>query len=274
VKSLRVVALGVVAGLLAVTGVARAASEFPAFSAPVVDAANVVPDGAEQQVDGELNDYQQRSGNQIAVAVVATTGDQSIEDYSIDLARAWGVGTKGEDNGVLLLIAFDDHKLRIEVGRGLEGTLTDLEADRIIRTQITPRLREGDVGGAVEVGTTAIRQALGDTSPGAAPVDAAPEDGVGASGASDIPWGLFVFGFIAVALTLGGLGRRRSRLGWATPLIYGPGALGGFRSGFGGGSNGFGGGGFGGGFGGGGGGGGFGGGGGGGFGGGGASGSW
>ena len=106
---------------------------FPDFTAPVVDQARVVPDDVEQRVGAGLQDYQRRSGNQVAVAVVRTTGRRSLEDYSIDLAREWGVGTKDKDNGVLLLIAYDDRKLRIEVGRGLEGTLTDLESGRIIR---------------------------------------------------------------------------------------------------------------------------------------------
>src|SRR5207248_6577093 len=99
-----------------------------------------------------------------------------VEDYSIDLARSWGVGQKGKDNGVLLLIAYDDHKLRIEVGRGLEGTLTDLQSGRIIREELTPRLRAGDVGGAIEAGTTAIRAALGDVDAnGQAPAVAQPQ---------------------------------------------------------------------------------------------------
>src|SRR5204863_1322930 len=98
-----------------------AAAKFPAFTAPVVDEAGVVPAASEQQLDAALQDYQSRSGNQIAVAVVKNTDGQSLEDYSIDLARRWGVGTKEKDNGVLLLIVWDKHELRIEVGRRLEG---------------------------------------------------------------------------------------------------------------------------------------------------------
>ena len=239
--------------------VAHAAEKFPKFTAPVVDAAGVVPDDAEQRVDAELNDYQSRTGNQIAVAVVKTTGSTALEDYSIDLARAWGVGQKGKDNGVLLLIAYDDHKLRIEVGRGLEGQLTDLQSGRIIRDDMTPRLRAGDVGGAIEIGTQDIRRELGDTSVGTpAPPPPEPEP---SRPSFNFGW-LFPLAFFLL-FALGGLGRRgrRRRWGWITPIFWG----GGWGSG-----GGFGGGGFGGG----GGGGGFGGGGGGGFGGGGASGGW
>ena len=258
-RRLAVVTIAMWAALAGIGAAADASPSKPAFTAPVVDAANVVPDGIEHQVDNELNDYQQRSGNQIAVAVIKTTGSQSLEDYSIDLARAWGVGTKTKDNGVLVLIAYDDHKLRIEVGRGLEGTLTDLQSGRIIRDQMTPRLKSGDVGGAIEAGTASIRVVLGDEQATAPPATHVTPT---TSPTGGIPWGLIVFAILAVSSIGGGFGRRRRRFGWATPLIYGQ-ALGGLtgfgrRGGFGGFSGG----------------GGFGGGGGGGFGGGGASGSW
>jgi uncharacterized protein len=192
--------------------------------------------------------------------VIKTTGSQSLENYSIDIARRWGVGTKDKDNGVLLLIAVDDHKLRIEVGRGLEGDLTDLQSGRIIREQLTPRLRRGDFGGAVEVGTQEIRRVLGDTQLGAPPTTGAPASNPKGSGTSAL-WILLPLAFVAASAI--GSGRRRGRrFGLGPPIFWG--------GGFGGG--GFGGGGFGGG--GSGGGGGFGGGGGGGFGGGGASGGW
>jgi uncharacterized protein len=233
-----------------------AKSSIPAFSAPVVDAAGVVPDDVERRVAAALLDYQTRSGNQVAVAVVKSTGDESIEDYTIDLAREWGVGQKGADNGVVLVIAYEDRKLRIEVGRGLEGTLTDLQSGRLIREQIVPRLRAGDVGGAVEQGAEGIRRELGDDQVGPAPPtpaapDEEPSNGVGA------------LGFI-VPLAIAGLvlSRRLGRGGgWGSPIFWGGGYSGSGWGGSGGGSGG----GFGGGFGGGGGGG---------FGGGGASGSW
>ena len=235
------------------------AQEFPGFNSPVVDAANVVPVQIEQRLNAALLDYQERSTNQIAVALVDTTGDQSIEDYTIDLAREWGVGTAEEDNGVLLLIAVEDREYRFEVGQGLEGDLTDSETGRIGRDHLVPRLRQGDYGGAVEVATQEIRRELGDDQVGAAPAPVAP-----AAEESDddggFPFlGLLFLGFFLFSV-IGGAGKRRRgrRWGIGAPIIWGGGFGGG---GFGGG----GGGGFGGGFGGGGGGG---------FSGGGSSGSW
>ena len=227
----------------------------PKFSAPVVDAAGVLDEQTEEALNAELLDYQDRTENQIAVALVDTTGGDSIEDYTIDLAREWGVGKKGDDNGAVLLLAIKDREMRIEVGRGLEGDLTDLESGRIIRDVLRPRLRAGDYGEAVGAGIAAIRVALGDTT-AAPPATVAPEPSGG--GETSPGWAsalvsLLIFGG---AFTAFGLQRRGRRWGMGGPIIWG--------GGFGGGS----------GWGGGGGGGGFGGGGGGGFGGGGASGDW
>lgn len=258
---------GVVAllGLLLVVGGAGrpvAAQEVPAFTAPVVDAAGVVPDEVESRVAAGLEDYRRRSGNQVAVAVVRTTGNRSLEDYTIDLAREWAVGERGKDNGVVLLIAYDDRRVRIEVGRGLEGELTDLESGRIIRERMVPLLRQGDVGAAVAQGTDAIRRDLGDTQVGELPPPPAAPEGDGGEGQGS--WWPFLF--VVPAFALSGLfGRRRRRSRWGgfgMPIFWGGGWGGG---GFGGGGFGGRGGGFGGGFGGGGGGG---------FGGGGASGDW
>lgn len=238
----------IVGVLMAIAIPARAAEPFPPFSQPVVDAAGVVPTVTEQQVDAELLDYQARSGNQIAVAVVKTTGDQSIENYAIDLARAWGVGQQATDNGILLVIANDDRKVRIEVGRGLEGDLTDLQSGRIIRERLVPLLKSGDVAGAVLQGTHAIRSELGDKQVAALP----PAPGEGTGGFGGWPYIGTVLGFGALA-AIGGR-RRGGRGGSGNAIVWGAalaalqgvgGGMGGRRGGdgFGGGGGGFGGGG-------------------------------
>ena len=234
-------AASAVLGALVLLGCSSGEGEsLPDFTAPVVDEAGEVPDDVQRAVDAELESYQRRSGRQIAVAVVDSTGDASIEDYSIDLAREWGVGTEGDDDGVLLLLAYDDRRLRIEVGRGVEGELTDLEAGRIIREQLRPRLQADDVGGAVRAGTQAIRVALGDDTASAPVAPPTTDERRGRDGVGFPVWVVpLVFLFLG---GLGGIGRRRGG-SWVGPMVLG-GMLGGMgRGGFGGGGGGFGGGG-------------------------------
>jgi uncharacterized protein len=214
---LLLVLFGAFAIAASVSTTSFAAEEFPEFTNHVVDAAGVVPDGVEQQTDGELASYQERTGSQIAVAVIETTGDASLEDYTIDLAKEWGVGSAEDDNGVLLLIAVEDRKLRIEVGEGIEGELTDLESGRIIRDDITPLLREGDYGGAVLTGTRSIRRAVGDTDvpPVSAPTSRSPDS-------PRIPgraFSLLPFLFV-IPLFLGSRRRRRT-----SPVFWGGGTV-------------------------------------------------
>ena len=160
--------------LVFIAGAAGAAQEFPTFSSHVVDQAAVVPDDAERQVDASLADYQARTGNQIAVAVVRTTGGRPVEEYSLALARSWGVGRQGTDNGVLILIAVDDRAVRIEVGLGLESILTDERAAAIVNDGLVQRLRQGDMGAAVVFATDAVRRTLGDATTAASDPVAAP----------------------------------------------------------------------------------------------------
>lgn len=259
----------VAAFLLTIAVPGGAAEPFPAFSKPLIDAAGLVPDATEAQVDAELLDYQVRSGNQIAVAVVKTTGDDSIENFAIDLARSWGIGQKDTDNGILLVIANGDRKVRIEVGRGLEGEFTDLQSGRIIDERLLPLLKRGDVAEAVLEGTRAIRSDLGDTRVGELPPALGSERRGGrALGGWLYPAVMIGFGALAVfgRRRRGGSGGRSGRGGLGDAIVWGAAlaALGGMGGGGGRRGGGFGGGG----------GGGFGGGGGGGFGGGGASGDW
>ena len=103
-----------------------------------------------------LKDFETRKGSQIAVLIVPTTAPETIEQYSIRVAEAWKIGRKKIDDGAILLIAKDDHKLRIEVGYGLEGALTDVTAQRIIDEVITPKFKSGDFSGGISAGIDRI----------------------------------------------------------------------------------------------------------------------
>ncbi len=128
----------------------------PRFTAPVVDAAGVIDDAVEQNLNSKLEQFRVAVGPQIAVLVVDSTGNTSIEDYGIDIAREWGIGDKQRDDGVLLLIALDDRTLRIETGSGIEGDLTDVEAGRVIDGVVVPQLRNNDPTAAVVNGVEAL----------------------------------------------------------------------------------------------------------------------
>jgi uncharacterized protein len=192
----------------------------------------------------------------VAVLTIPTLAGESLEDFSLHVAHdAWHLGQKGKDNGVLILVVRDDRKVRIEVGRGVEGVLTDLLAGRIADRVMIPHFREKDWEGGIAAGVEAVTQAV------RGEYQAPPaKRGRRASRPFDGLFGILLLFFI-VGRLFGG----RRRLGYGVP--FGLGGLGGYylgRRGFGGHHGGFGGGGFGGGFGGGGGG----------FGGGGASGGW
>jgi uncharacterized protein len=103
-----------------------------------------------------LNNFQARKGAQIAVLIVPTTEPETIEQYSIRVAEAWKVGRKKIDDGALIVIAKNDHKLRIEVGYGLEGALTDITSQRIIDEIITPKFKAGDFAGGIYAGVNRI----------------------------------------------------------------------------------------------------------------------
>jgi uncharacterized protein len=118
--------------------------------------------GSAQQLDARLEAYEQQTHHQLIVWIGKTTGDASIEDWSAKAVKAWGVGRKGANDGLALIVMADDRKLRIEVGYGLEGQVPDIIANRIIRDVITPQLRSGNTGSAITAGMESIAAAIGD----------------------------------------------------------------------------------------------------------------
>jgi len=131
-------------------GVAFAvAAEIPALTGRVVDNAGLLDAAAETQLTEKLAAFERKSSDQIVVATIRSLDGEAIEPYANRLFRAWGLGQAGEDNGVLLLVALDDRKMRIEVGYGLEGTLTDLHSKLIIENTMVPAFRAGDFAGGI-----------------------------------------------------------------------------------------------------------------------------
>ncbi|HMV43316.1 MAG TPA: TPM domain-containing protein [Leptospiraceae bacterium] len=132
------------------------ALDVPYLSGRVVDEAGILSEETKSSLEKKLIEQEKKTSNQLVVLTIPSLEGEVLEDYSIKVATTWKLGQKGKDNGVLLLIAKDDRKLRIEVGYGLEGTLTDVMCSRIIRNEITPSFKRGDFSGGVEKGVDSI----------------------------------------------------------------------------------------------------------------------
>lgn len=139
---------------------ALAAADIPALQGRVNDYAGLLSAGGKQRLDAALAELERTDSTQVVVLTVPTLAGEPVESYAIRVAEAWRPGQKGVDNGVILLIAQQERKIRIEVGRGLEGVLTDLLAGRIIRDEIAPLLKRGDYDGGVMAGVTAITKVV------------------------------------------------------------------------------------------------------------------
>ena len=124
----------------------------PPLSGRVVDQTGTLTAGDMAALTARLKELETRKGSQLAVLIVPTTAPESIEQYSIRVAEAWKIGRKKIDDGALLVIAKNDHKVRIEVGYGLEGALTDVTARRIIDESMVPKFRSGAFAGGISLG--------------------------------------------------------------------------------------------------------------------------
>jgi uncharacterized protein len=122
----------------------------------VTDTQGVLSAQTRQSVDNELRAYEKATGHQVIVYIGATVGDSPFEEWTVDTAERWGIGRKGHDDGAVLFMMMKDRKIRIEVGYGLEPYLTDAQSFWIIENVITPKMRAGDVDGAVQDGVDHI----------------------------------------------------------------------------------------------------------------------
>ena len=134
---------------LAVTFAPSFAADLLPLTGRVVDQAGMIDAATEALLTAKLEAFEQKSSDQIVVATMNSLGGDTIEDFANRQFRAWGLGQAGENNGILLLVARDDRKMRIEVGYGLEGTLTDLHSKLIIENTMVPAFRAGDFSGGI-----------------------------------------------------------------------------------------------------------------------------
>lgn len=208
---------GVVASIAVALAVSAGAAALdvpkaPTLDVPIVDQTGTLTAGQIQQLADKIAASRKEKSYQIGILILPTLGnDEYLEGYSLKVARGWGIGEKDTSNGVLLLIVKDDRKLRIEVGRGLEGDLTDVRANRIIRNVITPKFKEGKYFEGISDGVNSIQLAV-----------AAKPDPAAAKTTESVDWGAIVstavFIGIAVLSWLGAvLGRSKSW--WAGGVI-------------------------------------------------------
>jgi uncharacterized protein len=132
------------------------ALDVPPLTGRIVDLAQVLPVDVVASLTRDLEAHETRTSNQVAVLILPSLEGEPLESFSHRAGTAWKLGHKGTDNGVLLLIALRERKVRIEVGYGLEGTLTDLRSAHIIRNEIVPHFRAGDLPGGIVAGVQAI----------------------------------------------------------------------------------------------------------------------
>ena len=148
---------GLVALLLALfVAPAFAAPSFPPLTGRVVDDAHVLSPETQAALTAKLAALEQSTSRQLVVVTLPTLNGDDIADYGYQLLRAWGIGQKGQNNGVVFIVVPSEHKVRIEVGYGLEGVLTDALSSVILQRAVIPKFRAGDVQGGIVDGTDAI----------------------------------------------------------------------------------------------------------------------
>ncbi len=135
---------------------AAAWAAFPRPTGFVNDFAGIISPDNKTRLEQTLSAFERASGDEVAVVTLPSLEGQPVEDVAVKLFKEWGVGKKGKDNGILFLVAPNDRKMRIEVGYGLEGTINDALAGRILDEAAIPRFRAGDMDGGIAAGTLAI----------------------------------------------------------------------------------------------------------------------
>lgn len=133
----------------------------PPLKARVTDLTGTLSRDQAAALEADLAQFENSRGSQIAVLLVPSTQPETIEEFSIRVAETWKLGRKGVDDGILVLIAKNDRKLRIEVGRGLEGAIPDAVAKRIVAEVISPRFKEGDYHGGLKAGVAKLQAVIG-----------------------------------------------------------------------------------------------------------------
>ena len=187
------------------------ATDIPYLTGRVNDDAEILSESTRQALTTLLKEHEDRTSNQVVVLTVPTINGESIEQYASDVFEAWKLGREDKDNGVLIVVVPDDRRMRIEVGYGLEATLTDALAGRIIRNIMTPKFKNGDYDGGISDGVRAVVEVLDGGEPvGLESSGSTPEESSGLelegpdlSIKERILIGAFIFGIIGLFTVIG-----------------------------------------------------------------------
>lgn len=205
------------------------AQSFPALTGRVVDAADLLTPAQESAIDAKLAELEKQSRRQLVVATIPDLGGYDIADYGFRLGDHWGIGDKERDDGALLIVAPKERKVRIEVGYGLEGVLTDALSARIIRNSIVPRFRDNDFPGGIEAGVDAIvRLLLLPPDEARKAAEQAQREEKSSGGGEMLFIIFFILLFFVLPMFLGRRGGRAYRRGIAPVILWGPGLGGGW----------------------------------------------
>lgn len=200
--------------LLAVLAFAAGSPALAAYpprpEGPVLDQAGIIPAAEEAALDARLREYNQRTGRAVLVATVSSLDGEDIATYGTTLGQNWGAGGKDSDQGLILLIAPKERKLRIEVGYGLEAYLPDVLAGRIIRDTIAPRFKAGDMVGGINAGINAVTAQLDrDPAEAKAIAEAAAAAEAQAPRGQDVSAGSVIFWIVLIVFFMSMFGNRR-----------------------------------------------------------------
>lgn len=207
----------------------------PAHAGYVTDAAQVLDEARRAQLEGFLDQLEKKTGAEFAVLTIATTAPEAPESYKTRVFKAWGIGKRGEDNGVLLLVAMQEHALRFETGYGLEGTLPDGWQARMLREVAVPRMRAGDNAGGITLAVIAAAQRIAAEKNVTLEWDGKPLVYDGRGGRSELPGWLLALIIVVIVLSVMSNAGRTGRRGY---YGGGPWIGGGWGGGFGGGGGG------------------------------------
>jgi uncharacterized protein len=196
---------------------AAAGPTFPALTGRVVDDAHVLSAATVSDVTAKAADLEAKTGDQLVVVTLPSLQGDDIADYGYQLGRAWQIGQKGKNNGVVLIVVPSEHKVRIEVGYGLEPTLTDTLSSVILQDQVLPKFRSGDYDGGVVAGVDAI---IGQLTADPAAAQANVQQATQAARPHGVPF-VAIFALIILFTVFAGLfrGHGGGGMGWLLPML-------------------------------------------------------